>query len=326
MSIELESGPTSCKADLYGWADVFTALWRHKWLGFVCCVVGVLSAILYLNVAEYKYTASIAVSSAEQGQSDLPSNLSSLGSIVGIDVGGQANSAFALYGIGVTSTAVSQALSKDPRLMRIAFDEEWDDSLKQWREPQSALRSSIGFLKKLVGIPVKTWSKPGADDLKKFLEEEVIVIEEKKKPIIYVQFDNKNREDAAYFLEALHNATDAYLRKRALQRTNAYIMYLEKRLEEAGVAEYRKALADTLATYEKTRMMASANAPYAAEPFGDVWITTEPTSPKSIFVFALCLAAGLLSWIGYVLVGDSFAQIFRRTKSARLTSPEKRVD
>lgn len=280
--------------------EVLSRLWRARWLGLLFVVAALALAIAYLHVANYKYLATLTVTPAEQGSTKTSGNLANLGSLVGIDLGSQSGSAFSIFGFTVTSYPIAERLSRDPQVMRRVFSQQWDGS--RWREPQSSLKPFKTLVKSLLGVPDRPWQQPTAVDLQRYLLRKVSAVEDKKKGLITFSYYNTDPKFARYLLQNSVTASDDFLRAKALARASTYTDYLEKRLSTVQVAEYRESLAQALSSYENTRMMASSNASFAAEPFGDVWISTRPATPKPFVVLAVAVAAAVLSWILFVLL------------------------
>jgi hypothetical protein len=275
-------------------------LWRRRWLAPLFVVLALGPAIIYLHSAQYKYLAELSVTPAEQGGSKIPGNLASLGSLVGVDIGSQATTAFGIFGYTVRAYPVAERLSQDPKIMRRVFYKEWDGT--RWREPQSSLKPIVNSIKAFVGAPVMPWRQPTAVDLQVYLEKEVSVFEDKKKSLLTFSYENVDPQFARYLLLHAVVASDEFLRARSLARASTYVAYLESRLGQVQVAEYRQTLAQALSSYENTRMMASSKASFAAEQFGDVLISNRPTTPQPMVVIGIAAAVGFIAWILIVLL------------------------
>ncbi len=300
-------------------AAMAASLWAHKWLAVVLVAACLGLAILYLNLVPYKYTAQLALTPAEHSGSKVPGGLASLGSIVGVDIGGEAGSSFALFGEAVKSTTVMQRLAKDPRIMQTVFSAQWDPAYKQFREPLSPIRGITRPVKSLLAVPDQPWAPPTAMDLRDYAKLRIIVTEDRKKSITTLSFEHKDPEFAKYFLARASAEADIFLREKSLARSTDYVRYLEQRLNEVQVAEYRQSLAQALSNYENLRMMASSDAAFAAEPFGEVTVTTRPTSPQPLTVLAAAVLAGLALWAFYVLIARSMLLALRdRRRAARI--------
>lgn len=295
----LNDDGASDEIDLVGWG---LRLWRHKWLGLLIFAAFVGAAVAYLHNAEYSYTAKLLVQPADQSGSKSGSELASLGSLVGVNISGQGSAAFTMYQEAVTSYPVAERLSRDRRIMRSVFRGQWDGRLKTWRQPTSAVGRLLSSIKAILGIRQRPWHPPDAKDLKLVLESKISVVQDKRKPASTLTFSDTDPLFAAYFLTQINAAADEFLREQALARASSYIVYLERRLNQIQIADYRMSMFQVLGNYEKTRMMASSDASYAVETFGGAWVSPIPTRPRPIVILAISAFAGLIVWLAYVLL------------------------
>ena len=283
-------------------AQLASDLWKHRWLLAALILLGLVAASVYLRVATYRYTATLQITPTEQQGPSIPGGLASLGSVVGIDVGGMSGSAYGLFGEAVKSQTVAEALARDPRIMRTIFRAQWDAERQQWRRPPSVLRPVTAPLKAILGVPEQPWEAPDAVNLREALYTRLMVSEDRKKNITTLSFEHDDPTFAAYLLTRAAAEADSYLRERSLKRSSEYIAYLEQRLADTAIAEQRLALARSLMQYENVRMMASVGSPYAGEPFGRVNVSDRPTSPQPLVVLGLAVVLSFAAWFGYVVV------------------------
>lgn len=298
-------------AALLGW---ITQLRRYRWLGIVLVAVSLILAVSYLHIATYKYTAVLALTPADQSGQKPSGNLANLGSLVGVDLSSQAGSAFAMYAEAVTSYPVAERLSKRASLMQAIFKESWDPAAQRWREPQSLLRGIVTRVKRLLGVPIKAWTPPDGHDLQNYIEKNVLIAEDKRKALIRLTYLNPDPKVAVELLAGINVEADNFLRARSLERSTRYVEYLERRLAEIQVVEYRLSMAQMLGNYERTRMMASSDTSFAAEAFGDIWVSPNFTTPNPWIVLAAAFIAAMALWIGLALFTLPLVEYLRRQR------------
>lgn len=285
------------RRDLFGWA---VGLVMRRW-PLILAGLGatLLAAIVYLHVATYRYTAELRVTAVFSAQ-QMPSGLSGIASLAGISLpGDKAVTPIALYSEAMRSRDVAAAVVADPVLMRHIFAEEWDEASGRWRDPGGLASGLLDGAKRLLGVPVQPWSPPDAADVQRHLAKNLAIIEAPKTNITTVAVNDPDPEMAKRLLARLNEAADRHLRERALTRATEYIAYLERKLQEVQVADYRETLVQALSAQERTRMMASSDAPYSAEPLGAIVASVRPTTPKPAVILAAALVFGLL--LGFVL-------------------------
>ena len=300
-------------------------LWHRKLLLLAFIIAGIGGAMVYIANAQYKYTAELTVTPADQASSKVPSSVSNLGSLVGVDLGGQGGSSFAIFADTVQSYPTAEAVARDQKIMRTIYSGQWDERLQQWREPQSFVKSLSKTVKALIGAPSEPWRRPTAVELRNHIREYVVVTEDKKKSILTFRYDHRDPVFAAAFLGAIINASDDFLRMKSLQRSSTYIGYLERRLAEVQIAEYRNLLAQSLVGYENKRMMASSEASFVADQFGDVWVSSRPSTPVPLLVLAIGFTAAITAWLVYVLIFESLFAVVRARRKRALATPSTGV-
>lgn len=291
--------------DLADFLSIFRSSWKIV-AGFT--VAGLIAAIVYLNLATYTYAVAFRVSPTESGNGNLSGRLGGLAAVAGLSLGAdRAVQPFELYVEAFYSPEVAARLSDRSDLLRKAFPDEWNASTRRWEEPDNLVRTVGRFAKAAMGIPVYDWTKPDANRLQEYIEEEVILVRDPKKSVTTFSMDHSDPAFAAELLVGIHEATDQMVRERALRRANSYINYLSIKLSEVTLVEHREALAETLGEQERVRMMSSSGMPYAAEPLGQPLIPLRPSSPKPILMLILGLFAG-----GFVGVVAALAWRFLR--------------
>src|SRR3546814_11019190 len=99
-----------------------------------------------------------------------------------------------------------------------------------------------------------------------------------------------------YFLNRINAEADNFLRQKSLIRSTEYIKYLQGRLNEVQVVDYRQSLLDQLRFYERMRLMAYSDISFVAEVFGGAAASQRPLRPRPSIVLALCIALAMISW------------------------------
>lgn len=290
------------RRDLFGWA---VGVVRRRWPVVLAGLgAALLSAILYLHLATYRYTAELRVTAVYSAH-QLPSGLSGIASLAGINLpGDKAVTPIALYSEAMRSRDVAAAVVADPLLMRHIFADEWDAAAGRWRDPGGLARGLLDGTKRLLGVPVQPWSPPDAADVQRHLAKNLAIIEAPRTNVTTVAVNDPDPDMAKRLLATLNDAADRHLRERALARSGEYIAYLERKLLEVQVAEYRESLVQALSAQERTRMMASSDAPYSAEPLGAITASVRPTTPKPAVVLAAALVFGLLLGLALATIAD----------------------
>lgn len=281
------------------------SIWKRRLLVSVCVAAFMVTALVYLRVATFVYTAQLqvtpAASSGNEGLSSSLNGLRGLASLAGTVLpGNQQASSFDLYINSLHSRQVAEELSRHEEIMSVVFSSEWDAVTKQWKMPTSTLTPLKNAIKKALGIPIYPWQPPGAGRLQEYMENAIEIDQDPKSPIATIRMEHKDPTFATRFLAAAHNAADGQLRRKALARASDYIRYLTGKLETVVVAEHRLVIADALSEQEKVRMMTSSPSPFAAELFGQPSASLRATKPRPIVVLLGSVLIGV--FVGALLV------------------------
>jgi uncharacterized protein involved in exopolysaccharide biosynthesis len=283
-----------------------------------------LAGIGYLHFAKYYYTAELQVSPAQSSQgkglASKLGGLSDLASMAGVNIPQDGDAMqFELYLEGIHSRGVADALAKRTDLMKVIFKSEWDDASHSWVNPSPAI-VVLGkkLLAGILGVPTFDWRPPDGAQLQKYISDNVTVERNPKNPLVTISYDDVDPQFAVTFLDALHQVDDNMLRQKAQSRSEQYIQYLSDKLPTVTIAEHRQAIADALSDQEKSLMMASAHAAYAADPFGAPSASARPTKPDPITILGGSLFVG-------ALIGAGLAVLWALGVFANLHWPGRRL-
>lgn len=273
-------------------------IWQRRVLIAASFAGFVVLAIIYLHGATYVYTAQLLVTPT---QTSLSRNLggglgalSGLASLSGIDMnlGGGAPD-FQLYIESLHSHDVASRLLNDKDLMKVVFRGEIDPSTGKWVQPPNRFVAIKNIIKRVLGIPIYPWQPPDATSLQEYLKAAIRIRQDPKTPVVIVETRHVDPQFAIRFLQAVNKTADARLRENALSRADQYIAYLTDQLSKVSVTEHRLALANALSEQEKTRMMSNSTTPFAAEPFGQPFVSRRPTQPTPVLLLLSSGVAGI---------------------------------
>jgi hypothetical protein len=281
-------------------ASALATLRRRLWLVAAVAAVALLGAIIYLRVADYTYTVAMKVAPAPTTARESASigALTSLATLTGASLEAIPVTPFRLYVEGINTREVATRMARDPALMHAVFAREWDAAAGQWREPTGLGISLERGLRSLAGAPPNPWTPPDAARLQQWVHDNVGIEQNPKTPIVTLSVATRDRALGIAFLGRLHTTVDTWLRERTLARTSNNIEYLTGKLQTVALADHRQALIATLNEQEQRLMLAHNPAAYAAERFGPITGTPQPTAPRQLPVLAVALVLG--TFVGVV--------------------------
>jgi hypothetical protein len=282
-------------------------LWRRKWLIAAVTIASFAAAVIYLNVAVYRYAADLKVTPSQSGGGALGGGLSALASLAGADLSrSSGGAAYPLYIATLKSRGVAADLASDPAIMRHVFAKQWNSATGQFEHHIGLVETIAALTKRALGLPDYAWHPPGAAELQTYLEDSLEVTEDLKRSMTTIRVKDADPQFAGLLVLRVHDAADAAIRARTLARTAQYIAYLERKLPTIVNAEQRVALVSTLNDQEKLRMQASATVGFAAEPLNGVEVSERPVSPRPMVTLAASLIGGLIAGIGVALATTLF--------------------
>ena len=276
----------------------------RQWLIWLMAAVALVAAITYLKNVTYRYTVSYEITPIQGASDSLSTTLGKVGGIAalaGVNLPQGSDSTFKLYLEGLQSRDVAEELAGNQLLMRSIFYKEWDAPSRTWKEPQGTLHDLLIAFRRFLNVPGAEWRKPDGARLQQFLEKEVIVVQDPKSVTASVSLKIADPEFGRLFLTDLHDTTDGLIRRRAIIRTDSYIVYLTNKLGTVLLAEHRSALSQALGDQERLRMIASSPKSYTADIFQYPAASAVPTTPRPLFVILGALAGGLLIGLAIVL-------------------------
>ena len=291
-------------------SDAIRRLWKYRISGVAIFVLSMLISISYLNIATHKYTATLVLTPADQSSSDI-AGLSGLGSLVGVNLSNKQGSSFEYYDDAIKSEAVAEMLSRDPKIMTILYSNEWDKTNLRWREPASFVKNVTTFIKRVMGQPKRLWLPPSAKDLQDYIISNVAITQETLTQKYTLVYKNPDPYFAKYFLDRLNYSADEFLRSSSIKRAELYSKYIENKLVNVSISEYRESLVKSLSSYEKTKMMASSDASFAIEKFGNTTVSKYTTNPDVILTTFVNLVLGFVLWMIYVFGYSRFLRTVR---------------
>jgi len=280
--------------EYYTLTDFLAYLWKRRTILALINVFGILLTLIAIGMMQPNYTASLIVAPESNDSQTSLGGLAQLakqyaGNLGGLGVGGgspdQFNDFIALY----RSPEIVKIVDQKYQLRQKIFSRDWNAKEKRWSTFPHGIKGYISAsLRWLLNKPSSP--EPTYSSTSNWLVQNVAITFDQNSSQWTIAIDNPDREKARWLLQTLYNATEGYLRATMKAQTLSQVDYLNRRLSQITVADYRQALLDVLATQEKSLMLLESTAPVAARIVVPTTVTDEPTSP----VIALDLAIGIL--------------------------------
>jgi uncharacterized protein involved in exopolysaccharide biosynthesis len=259
---------------------------------FTVLAVFLALSVLYLHVTRPRYAVRIEITSSSSNEQQKEGGLSALSSVVGFSLGGEGSPQFRIFLGSLRSPIAAESIVSDQDLLKAIFYREWSQSEGKWREPPQSMRGILHPIGKLLGWKFTVWEPPGVSRVYDYLNDQLKVIPDSKSGVVTLEIDSDRPEVAERILLTLNSAMNERLRQHDLEHSTTYISYLEKRLAEVNIVEYRGALITNLAQEERTRMQASSPLPYASDILGKPMVSSKPVAPKPIAAWGTAIIFG----------------------------------
>ncbi len=281
--------------------------WMRRILIGICIAAALALGVVYLNFAPRTYSIELDVGPVQATGGGIGNKLSGLGDLAaaaGVNIPQDGDSMqYRLYLEGIHSRIVADGLAKRTDIMKQLFANEWDEDSHSWKQPQGgAMTGVMNFVRGAMGSKIVAWEPPNGARVQKYLDNQIALVKDAKSPLAKIVYNATNPEFGVALLQALHDVDDGLLRQKAISRSQQYITYLSERLPSIQNAEHRQAIAEVLSDQEKSMMMASARAAFAAEPFGPPSASYGPTSPRAMTVLLVFFMLGLFAGLVYAFL------------------------
>ena len=337
--------------------DLFVYIWRRKLMLLILNVAGVILTIISLMASRPVYTASMVV--GPPAGSTSASTLSSLAGLAGVRSDSSSTGPGGLQPSDFLSLFRSQALvsaiDDKTGLRRRIFAAAWDAKHKRWdMSPKGAKAWIKASVRTLVGKPIA--DQPTYTDTATWLTQNITITYDQPDNQWTISTNSTNPKFALWLLQTLYNQTQDYLKTRLRTQSLSEKAYLNRRLSEVTVEDYRQALLAMLSDQEKSLMLLDSNAPIAARIIVPATVTDSPTAPSItltlvlgalisiVFSLLICVAMDswqhlsaavaqhpphsadlrLQSWLGRLIsrVRDAIYRVARLSASGAATPPE----
>jgi uncharacterized protein involved in exopolysaccharide biosynthesis len=203
------------------------------------------------------------------------SQLGGLAAIAGVSVGGTGTETDEAIAV-LKSREFTENFINDKKLISELFAGKWDAAKGQWRVPESERPT-----------PAKAY---------KYFDKKVrTILQDKKTGLVTLQVDWRDRVAAADWANELVQRLNSEMRRRAIERSEGSVEYLEKELATTPTVATREAINRLIETQVKQRMFANVSREYVFRVV-DRALPADPDDierPKKVTMISLGALLGL---------------------------------
>jgi uncharacterized protein involved in exopolysaccharide biosynthesis len=271
---------------------------KRAWLGaVVLACVAAATAFAFLSKPVYR-AETVLLPVTQDGDMSLLASMASqfgaLGSLAGIDVGGDSEKEKALA--TMRSRALTDAFIEGHGLLPRIFEDDWDAAAGKWDLDADE-------------VPTK-WEAQ-----KKFDEDIRFIVENRRTGLVTVAIEWHDPNEAAEWANDLVALVNRTIRERVIAESKKSLSYLNKELESTDAVEVRQAIFKLAEAQARKIMLANVRDDYAFQ-------VIDPATPPDRDDFvrpqrAVLILAGLLGGLAVALSVVLVIASMRRSRRVR---------
>jgi len=278
--------------------EYWDLLWSNK--GLIIAITSLITAVavvvVLLMTPIYKAEVLLAsVSEQESGGLSL-GGLGGLASLVGVS--GSLGGGGTEEGLAVLKSRLFlNDLFVKESLLPVLFEEQWDQSTKQWRESDPELQPTL-------------WE---AYEL--FTENILATSIDKDNGMINLSISWSDPVLAASWANKLVVDLNEYMRRHAIEEAARSIDYLHQQINQTSVLEMQQMLYGLIEEETKKTMLANVRSEYTFKVIDPAVTPEKKVKPKRALITILGMVLGLFFAIFFVF----FREFIRKAKQVRLS-------
>jgi hypothetical protein len=293
-----------------------------------CVLFAALAALLVVISLPFQpvtYSVRMTVVPAPNEQNVVSVSGSALTTLLGLGVGGATQSSnYMRYQKLLVSNVVAQHLQDKYGMVQYVFSNYWDAQNRQWVPPKTIRGFMVGWLLALAHVP--QWSPPDVTTLAAYLSGHLLIVPSTESDLVTISMDGSDVNFSRRVMLAAHEQANQVLRDQVARRARQQVAYLQSKLAETTVEDYRQSLLTILSSEEKTLMLTQTDASFAAEILSPPMASPTPVSPRPVLsIFVAVLVGILLGIIVVVFFGPEWWQETRQKVTALLATRRSRM-
>ena len=287
------------KRVLSGWATVVAF-----------AIIGVAYTLATLPSKHPVYRVVMSVSPAPSAEAGMSGGNSVLGTLLSLGGGSSSSSDYTNYQLMLVSTSVAQRLIDKYGLLQVVFSNQWNSKTKTWHPPHlTGFARLVAEAKEplLRLAHIKSWHRPDATDLAAYLKQHLLISPSTQNDVVTIEFDSGDVPFAKKIMLLAHKEANEVLAGQVARHARQEARYLERKLAQTKVEDYRSALITMLSQQEKMIMLTQTDASFAAEILNPPTASQTPISPRPVLsVFVSALVGMILGTLMTMFIGPNW--------------------
>jgi hypothetical protein len=245
----------------------------------------------------YRVSMTVVPAPSDQGGQSIMQSSGTLSTLLGLGTGGDVN--YMRYQKLLSSTVVAQRLENKYGMLRYVFRSYWDVKRKVWVPRKTMRDHMVGWLLTLSNVP--TWSPPDINALAAYLKNQLVILPTENSDIVTITMDAPDVAFAKRVMLTAHEQANAVLSDQVARRARQQVTYLQGKLAETSVQDYRATLLNMLGNQEKMLMLTQTEASYAAEILSPPTASATPVGPRPVLTMFVAVLVGVLAGLAVVI-------------------------
>ena len=283
--------------------ELFSALWRGKWIILATTFVFAVAAIFYaLSLPNIYKSEALLAPSAEQKSNGLSGQLGGLAAIAGVSLGGSAAVNKTMLAIEILKSRqfIGRFIANHDLLVPLMATNGWDLYNDELLYDEDIYDKDLAKWVREVSKPKE--SKPSLQEAHKIFLDQLSVVQDQTTGLVKLSFEHYSPFIAAEWTELLVADLNYEMKNRDVVEAQASISYLQQQIKDTNLEELRSALYTLIEEQTKVLMMASVRPEYAFKTVDSAIAPEEKSKPsRSIVCLVITILGGFLS-IMYVVI------------------------
>ncbi|WLQ15451.1 Wzz/FepE/Etk N-terminal domain-containing protein [Hahella aquimaris] len=294
--------------------DIFSALWKGKWIIVSLTLVSFIFAIFMAVGKPNIYKSSILLVPAQEeqkgGLAGLAGQFGGLASIAGLNIGGGKSEVTEALAILKSQEFLTHFL-QEGNIKSSLFIKNWNKESGQWEKPDSLLGSIWGWVKGGSNNDEKSNLEPSWQKAYQlFLSKHLSVFEDPKTGLVTVSVMAYQPEEAAHWVTLLVDKLNSHVRLQKKAEAERSIEYLNEQIRLTVNAEMQRVLYQLVEAQAKVAMLASVREDYVFRVIDPAFVPEQKYKPNRFQIVIVGAIAGCVFGILLVL----FIQVLTENK------------
>lgn len=281
--------------------ELFSILWRGKWLIVVSTIVFGAAGIFYALQKPNVYQASALLApSQSEGGSQIGGQLSGLASLAGVNLGGgDANKTTIAKEVLQSRAFLTDFIHRYKLEAPLIAAEGWSQNAEEWSYDREVYNPENG---EWLADDEGQSQKPTDWDLVKTFREQLSVSENKDNGMITVSIKSMSPQAAKNWVSWLVRDINEHMREQDVKEAEASVAYLEAKLRETNIAGMQQVFYQLIEQETRTIMLANAQQEYVFKTVDPAVAPQEKSEPKRALIAVLAIMLGGMLGVFIVFV------------------------